>query len=85
MTLSGFPEECLAEYTSFDSNNIDHKLDIITLLLCYALYPNVCYHTGNGFFEHLSYRHLLNFIFFKLKDKRKLLTYDGKQCLIHKM
>ena len=62
MLMSGFPDECLHEATTFDPNNSDHRLDVITSLLAYALYPNVCYHTS----------------------KRKLLTCDGKQALIHK-
>ncbi len=62
MLLSGFPEECLDDNTSYDVNNTDSKLDIITSLLSYALYPNVCFHI----------------------DKRKLITSDGKQALIHK-
>jgi ATP-dependent RNA helicase A len=62
MVLSGFPEECLAENLSYDVNNADAKLDKITSLLAYALYPNVCFHI----------------------DKRKLITADGKQALIHK-
>ncbi|CAF0903640.1 unnamed protein product [Brachionus calyciflorus] len=44
MIMSGFPEECLYEHTSFDSFNKDTKLDILTSLLTYALYPNVCFH-----------------------------------------
>lgn len=44
MLLSGFPEECLYEHTSFDPFNDDPKLDIISSLLSYALYPNVCFH-----------------------------------------
>jgi ATP-dependent RNA helicase A len=40
MILSGFPEECLAEQNSFDQNNSDSRLDIITSLLAYALTPN---------------------------------------------
>ena len=44
MLLSGFPEDCLSEI-SFDSNNKDRNLDIVSSLLCQALYPNVCFHT----------------------------------------
>ncbi len=44
MLQSGFPDECLYEI-NFDVNDADGKLDIITSLLCSALYPNVCYHT----------------------------------------
>lgn len=44
LLMSGFPEECLSEFTSFDSNYNDSKLDIICSLLAYALYPNVCFH-----------------------------------------
>jgi ATP-dependent RNA helicase A len=44
MLSSGFPEECLYEI-NFDVNDTDSKLDIVTSLLCSALYPNVCYHT----------------------------------------
>lgn len=44
MLGAGFPEECLSQ-VSFNPNEVDHKLDIITSLLAYALYPNVCYHT----------------------------------------
>lgn len=63
MRLSGFPDECLSdEGKAFDPNNADSRLDLITSLLTYALYPNVCYHT----------------------EKRKLVTCDGKQALIHK-
>lgn len=62
MISSGFPEECLHENASFDAYNNDSKLDLITSLLCYALYPNVCFHT----------------------EKRKLITCDAKQALIHK-
>ena len=62
MMFSGFPEECLAEQNSFDANNSDTRLDIITSLLAYALSPNVCFHL----------------------EKRKVITCDGKQALIHK-
>lgn len=44
MVSAGFPEECLLE-NNFNPNETDHKLDAITSLLSYALYPNVCYHT----------------------------------------
>jgi hypothetical protein len=71
MTLSGFPEECLAEYTSFDSNNTDHKLDIITSLLCYALYPNVCYHTGNIFLNIFFFPLLSQLYLFKINNQKK--------------
>ena len=40
MIFSGFPEECLTEQISFDQNNSDSRLDIITSLLAYALTPN---------------------------------------------
>lgn len=49
MLFSGFPEESLYEETSSDISTMDNsdqsKLDTITSLLSYALYPNVCYHT----------------------------------------
>lgn len=47
MLMSGFPEECLREETSMDLTTASEcvKLDAITSLLAYVLYPNVCYHT----------------------------------------
>ena len=46
MRHSGFPEDCLTdEGKPMDPNNNDARLDLITSLLTYALYPNVCYHT----------------------------------------
>lgn len=46
MLFSGFPEDCMMEGSSFDANVDDPRLDTITSLLAYALYPNVCYHMG---------------------------------------
>lgn len=45
MLYSGFPEECLYENKKYDIFNNDPNLDVLTSLLCYALYPNVCFHT----------------------------------------
>ncbi len=76
--MSDFPEECLASQW-FDVEESHSKLDIVfetkffdiiwkfvsfqvISLLCYALYPNVCFHVS----------------------KRKLLTTEGKEALIHK-
>ncbi|CAF1221606.1 unnamed protein product, partial [Adineta steineri] len=61
MIMSGFPEECLSSQW-FDVEQSHSKLDIVISLLCYALYPNVCFHVS----------------------KRKLLTTEGKEALIHK-
>lgn len=79
MILSGFPEECLSSQW-FDVEQPNPRLDIVfdthsfhlihagffylkvISLLCYALYPNVCFHVS----------------------KRKLLTTEGKEALIHK-
>jgi len=78
MIMSGFPEECLSSQW-FDVEQSNSKLDIVfkkilfnlilifvflkvISLLCYALYPNVCFHVS----------------------KRKLLTTEGKEALIHK-
>ncbi|CAF3251955.1 unnamed protein product [Rotaria socialis] len=61
MLMSGFPEECLSSQW-FDVEQSESKLDIVISLLCYALYPNVCFHIS----------------------KRKLLTTEGKEALIHK-
>ncbi|CAF1449446.1 unnamed protein product [Adineta ricciae] len=61
MMMSGFPEECLTSQW-FDVEQSHSKLDIVISLLCYALYPNVCFHVS----------------------KRKLLTTEGKEALIHK-
>ncbi|CAF4289212.1 unnamed protein product, partial [Rotaria sp. Silwood2] len=61
MLMSSFPEECLSSQW-FDVEQPHSKLDIVISLLCYALYPNVCFHIS----------------------KRKLLTTEGKEALIHK-
>ncbi|UJR34291.1 hypothetical protein I4U23_021695 [Adineta vaga] len=61
MIMSGFPEECFSSQW-FDVEQSHSRLDIVISLLCYALYPNVCFHVS----------------------KRKLLTTEGKEALIHK-
>ena len=43
MTNVGFPEETLLPIT-MDTIGTDPKLDTIMALMCYGLYPNVCYH-----------------------------------------
>ncbi|XP_072919383.1 ATP-dependent RNA helicase A isoform X1 [Hemitrygon akajei] len=58
---SGFPEECLMTQV-FNNTGPDNNLDLIISLLCFGLYPNVCYH----------------------KEKRKILTTEGRNALIHK-
>jgi ATP-dependent RNA helicase A len=47
MCMSGFPEECMQENLNYDIHNNggpDKRLDLLISLLCYALYPNVCFH-----------------------------------------
>ncbi|XP_072429715.1 ATP-dependent RNA helicase A isoform X2 [Chiloscyllium punctatum] len=58
---SGFPEECLMTQV-FNNTGPDNNLDVVISLLCFGLYPNVCYH----------------------KEKRKILTTEGRNALIHK-
>ncbi|XP_051869007.1 ATP-dependent RNA helicase A isoform X2 [Pristis pectinata] len=58
---SGFPEECLMTQV-FNNTGPDNNLDLVISLLCFGLYPNVCYH----------------------KEKRKILTTEGRNALIHK-
>ncbi|XP_072367340.1 ATP-dependent RNA helicase A isoform X1 [Scyliorhinus torazame] len=58
---SGFPEECLITQV-FNNTGPDNNLDVVISLLCFGLYPNVCYH----------------------KEKRKILTTEGRNALIHK-
>ncbi|XP_078417512.1 ATP-dependent RNA helicase A isoform X1 [Cetorhinus maximus] len=58
---SGFPEECLITQV-FNNTGPDNNLDVVVSLLCFGLYPNVCYH----------------------KEKRKILTTEGRNALIHK-
>ncbi|CAF4045747.1 unnamed protein product, partial [Rotaria sp. Silwood1] len=43
MLMSGFPEECLSSQW-FDVEQSHSKLDIVILLLCFDIYPNVCFH-----------------------------------------
>lgn len=58
---SGFPEDCLMTQV-FNNTGPDNNLDLVITLLCFGLYPNVCYH----------------------KEKRKILTTEGRNALIHK-
>ncbi|XP_078263717.1 ATP-dependent RNA helicase A isoform X2 [Rhinoraja longicauda] len=58
---SGFPEDCLMTQV-FNNTGPDNNLDLVISLLCFGLYPNVCYH----------------------KEKRKILTTEGRNALIHK-
>ncbi|XP_022910622.2 dosage compensation regulator mle isoform X1 [Onthophagus taurus] len=43
LTAVGFPEECMLPI-SMDTLGPDPKLDVVMSLMCYGLYPNVCYH-----------------------------------------
>lgn len=43
LTSAGFPEESLMPI-SMDTVGPDPKLDVVMSLMCYGLYPNVCYH-----------------------------------------
>ncbi|XP_007893761.1 ATP-dependent RNA helicase A isoform X2 [Callorhinchus milii] len=58
---AGFPEESLMTQV-FNNTGPDNNLDVVISLLCFGLYPNVCYH----------------------KEKRKILTTEGRNALIHK-
>lgn len=61
LTNEGFPEETVMPIP-METVGPDPKLDVVMALMCYGLYPNVCYH----------------------KEKRKVLTTEGKAALIHK-
>lgn len=43
LTSVGFPEETLAP-VHMETIGPDPKLDVVMALMCYGLYPNVCYH-----------------------------------------
>lgn len=43
LTSVGFPEETVLPI-HVDNTGPDPKLDVVMALMCYGLYPNVCYH-----------------------------------------